>query len=470
LQKKIVEFTNLLRKSGVRVSLAEAIDAFNAVDDLSLEDRGRFRDALRATLVKRSDDIPVYDRLFDLFWSGFHDALREELSQAAAVVGGAVDLDELMDRLREMLENMGDVDLSELARAMLSMDPNLLEQQIRDAAEEVGVDRIQNMLQIGFFSRRMTEQMNLEGAGGQLADLMKQLEESGLDPELLERLAKLARAVQEAVRGSVRRYVEQELDKQNHDYLERFRREQLQEKSFYSLTEEDIRKMREVVARLAQKLKNVISIRRKRQRKGKFDLKSSMRRNLSHGGVPFELIFKQRRKERPKVVILCDISSSVSNVSRFMLQFVYSLQEAFTKIRSFVFVAELGEVTPVFRDSEMYEAIDSALDGGDVINVYTRSNFGYAFHTFWRDHLHTVDSRTTVVVIGDARNNYNDPRAWCLRDIHRKAKNVVWINPESPGAWGFGDSVMDKYLPYCDVAEECRNLRQLSRLVDRLLL
>ena len=227
--------------------------------------------------------------------------------------------------------------------------------------------------------------------------------------------------------------------------------------------------MREVVTRLAQKLKNVITIRRKRQRRGKFDLKASMRRNMSHGGVPFELIFKQRRKERPKVVILCDISSSVSNVSRFMLQFVYSLQEAFTKIRSFVFVAELGEVTAVFRDTEIYDALEQALEGGDVINVYTRSNFGYAFPTFWRAHLHTVDSRTTVVVIGDARNNYNDPRAWCLRDIHRKAKNVVWINPESPGAWGFGDSVMDKYLPYTDVAEECRNLRQLSRLGDRLL-
>jgi uncharacterized protein with von Willebrand factor type A (vWA) domain len=153
-----------------------------------------------------------------------------------------------------------------------------------------------------------------------------------------------------------------------------------------------------------------------------------------------------------------------------MLQFVYSLQEAFTKIRSFVFVAELGDVTQVFHDNEMYEALDLALEGGDVINVYTRSNFGYAFHTFWRDHLHTVDSRTTVVVIGDARNNYNDPRAWCLREIHQKAKNLVWINPESPGAWGFGDSVMDRYLPYCSVAEECRNLKQLSRLVDRLLL
>ncbi len=470
MQKKIVEFTNLLRKAGVRVSLAEAIDAFNAVDELSFADRELFRDALRTTMVKRSDDIPVYDRLFDLYWSGFHDVLREELSQAVAAMGGKLDLDELMERLRDLLQNMDDIDISELARAMLAMDPNLLEQQIRDAAEGVGVDRIQNMLQIGFFSRRMTEQMDLDGAGGQLAELMKRLEEAGMDPDELEQLAKLARALQEALRSSVRRYVEQELDKQNQDYLERFRREQLQEKSFYSLTEEDIRKMREVVTRLAQKLKNVITIRRKRQRRGKFDLKASMRRNMSHGGVPFELIFKQRRKERPKVVILCDISSSVSNVSRFMLQFVYSLQEAFTKIRSFVFVAELGEVTAVFRDNEIYDALEQALEGGDVINVYTRSNFGYAFHTFWRDHLHTVDSRTTVVVIGDARNNYNDPRAWCLRDIHRKAKNVVWINPESPGAWGFGDSVMDKYLPYTDVAEECRNLRQLSRLVDRLLL
>ena len=94
----------------------------------------------------------------------------------------------------------------------------------------------------------------------------------------------------------------------------------------------------------------------------------------------------------------------------------------------------------------------------------------HGFHVFWRDFLSSIDIRTTVVVIGDARNNYNDPRAWCLREIHRKAKNLIWINPEAPGAWGFGDSAMDRYLPYCDVAEECRNLKQLSRMVDRLLL
>ena len=129
-----------------------------------------------------------------------------------------------------------------------------------------------------------------------------------------------------------------------------------------------------------------------------------------------------------------------------------------------------GPDLPVFKDKDVNTAVEKALDGGDVINVYTRSNFGFAFHEFWKNHLAVVDNRTTVLVLGDARNNYNDPKAWCLRDIHNKAKNVVWLNPESPSAWGFGDSVMDRYLPYCDVVEECRNLRQLAKIVDQIVL
>ena len=153
-----------------------------------------------------------------------------------------------------------------------------------------------------------------------------------------------------------------------------------------------------------------------------------------------------------------------------MLQFMYSLQEAFTKIRSYVFVAELGEVTDVFHERDVSTAVEKALDGGDVVNVYTRSNFGFAFHEFWKNHLSSIDNKTTVIILGDARNNYNDARAWCVRDIQNKAKNLVWVNPESPSAWGFGDSVMDRYMPYCDVVEECRNLRQLSKVVDQIIL
>lgn len=471
MQKKIIEFTNLLRKSGVRVSVAESIDAFQALDELSLGDREVFRDALRATMVKRSDDIATFDQLFDLYWSAFYDGLRDAFEEAAGGLEGEVDLEKLMEQMRQGLQDMDGVpDLSELARALLTQDLSQLEQMIREAAEQAGTPRIENMLQIGFFTRRTMEQMGAEGAGQELRDLAQQLREAGMGEAEVEALMGLVDRYLEALRKSVRNFTERELQQRAFDYMEKFRRESLLEKSFYNLSEDEIRQMREVVTRLAQRIKNVLSIRKRRLKRGKLDLHTMLRRNMAHGGVPFERVFKERRKDRPKLVILCDVSSSVANVSRFMLQFMYSLQECFTKIRAFVFVSELGEVTPVFKELDINDAIEKALDGGDVINVYTRSNFGHAFHLFWQNHLAAVDNKTTVLVLGDARNNYNDARAWCLRDIHDKAKNVVWLNPESPSAWGFGDSVMDKYLPAVDVAEECRNLKQLSRIVDRLVL
>jgi uncharacterized protein len=472
VQKKIVEFTNLLRKSGVRVSVAESIDAFLALDELSIADREVFQDALRATMVKRAEDISTFDQLFALYWSSFYDSLRDAFDGAARALEGGVDLEELLRQIQKGLTGMEGMppDLSELAQALLTQDLSKLEQLIREAAEQAGTGRIENMLQLGFFTRRTMEQLDAEGAAGQLRELARRLRESGMPDAQVEALLDLIEKFQEALRKAVRNHTERQLQQQNFDYMERFRRESLLEKSFYNLTEEEVQRMREVVNRLAQRIKNVLSIRRRRLKRGKLDLHTMLRRNMAHGGVPFERVFKERRKDRPKLVILCDVSSSVANVSRFMLQFVYSLQECFTKIRSFVFVSELGEVTQLFKDEDINTAIEKALDGGDVINVYTRSNFGYAFHYFWRNFLSAVDNKTTVLVLGDARNNYNDPRAWCLREVQNKAKNVVWLNPESPSAWGFGDSVMDRYLPHTDIAEECRNLRQLSKIVDRLVL
>ena len=473
MQKKILEFTNILRKSGIRVSTAEALDSFQALDELSVEDREIFKDALRSTMVKRGEEVETYDQLFDLFWSGFYDNLRESFDQAAGGLPEGMDLEQLLQQIMQQLQQMdpnGEMDLGDLARALLTADLTQLENMIREAAEQAGTERIENFLQVGFFSRRTLEQMGAEGATDELRSLAEMLEQAGMSPEQIQALRDLIDGLQEAMRRSVRAFTERELQKQNHDYMEKFRRETLLEKSFYHLTEEEIRKMREVVERLAQRVKNILSVRKRRLKRGKLDLHQTLRRNMSHGAIPFELIFKQRKKDRPKLVILTDVSSSVANVSRFMLQFVYTLQEAFTKIRAFVFVAELGEVTPLFQEKDISQAIEDALEGGDVINVYTRSNFGYAFHHFWQNHLSAIDNKTTVLILGDARNNYNDPRAWCLRDIHQKAKNVVWLNPENPSAWGFGDSVMDKYLPYTDVAEEVRNLRQLSKVVDTLLL
>jgi hypothetical protein len=382
-----------------------------------------------------------------------------------------IDLEQLLAQIAEMMKNMdGDLDLGELAQAMLTQNLSDLENLIRQAAEQAGTQRIENMLQVGFFSRRTTEQLGMEGAAQELEGLAERMRAQGMGEEAIAQMQELIRKLMETVRRTVRNFTERELQQQNHNYMEKFRREMLTEKSFYHLTEDEILRMREVVTRLAQRIKNILSIRKKRLKRGKLDLHQTLRRNMARGGIPFEVIFKTRRKDRPKLVIMCDVSSSVANVSRFMLQFMYSLQEAFTKIRCYVFVAELGEVTDVFKDADVSSAVERALDGGDVINVYTRSNFGFAFHEFWKNHLSSIDNKTTVIILGDARNNYNDARAWCVRDIQNKAKNLVWLNPESPSAWGFGDSVMDRYMPYCDVVEECRNLRQLSKVVDQIVL
>jgi len=472
MQKKIIEFTNLLRKSGIRVSVAEGIDAFNALDELSLDDREVFQDALRSSMVKRGDEIPTFDELFNLFWSGFYDNLKGAFGDMEGDLSEmGIDLEQLLSQLAEMMENMdGDLDMSELAQALLTQDLSQLENMIRAAADEAGSERIENMLQVGFFSRRTTEQLGLEGAQQDLENLVERMKAMGMGDEQIQQMQDLIRKLMETVRRSVRNFTERELQQQNHNYMEKFRREMLTEKSFYHLTEEEILKMREVVTRLAQRIKNILSIRKKRLKRGKLDLHQTLRRNMARGGIPFEVVYKTRRKDRPKLVIMCDVSSSVANVSRFMLQFMYSLQEAFTKIRCYVFVAELGEVTDVFHDGDVNSAVEKALDGGDVINVYTRSNFGFAFHEFWKNHLAAIDNKTTVIILGDARNNYNDAKAWCIRDIQNKAKNLVWLNPESPSAWGFGDSVMDRYMPYCDIVEECRNLRQLSKIVDQIVL
>jgi uncharacterized protein with von Willebrand factor type A (vWA) domain len=151
-----------------------------------------------------------------------------------------------------------------------------------------------------------------------------------------------------------------------------------------------------------------------------------------------------------------------------MLQFVYSLQDLYSKVRSFIFVAEIGEVTQLFEENDINQAIDLALRG-DVINVFAHSDFGRAFKSFHRDHLPAINRRTTVIVLGDARNNYNLAHEWALRDIQAKAKQVLWLNPENRTTWGFGDSEMDRYLPFCNLVEECRNLNQLYRVVDRLV-
>jgi uncharacterized protein len=466
MDAKVVEFTALLRRNGVRVSLAETMDAFQALCAVGLGDRDTVRAALRATAVKRAVDVPTFDRLFDLYFSGLGEIIREATAATQAAIGlDEEDFARFLEQLEKLLQERG-IDLSPLAQALLRADAGRLEQLLRDAAREARLDEIEHGFQEGRFTHAMAAALGLGDLGAELDRLRRDL--SGAAPDVARRLdeylARRLRDLQDLMKAMVR----QELDRQDVQRQDRQGLQNLAEKSFFYLTEDEIRRMEEAVTKLAQRLKNVVAVRRRRAKRGRFDSSETLRHNLQYGGVPFRIVFDHKRKDKPQVMVLCDVSDSVRNVSRFMLQFVYALQDLYSKVRSFIFVADIGEVTQLFAEYDANQALEAALHG-NLINVYAHSDFGRAFRGFHRDHLAAVNKRTTVIILGDARNNYNLPHEWVLKDVQQRAKQVIWLNPENRMTWGFGDSEMDRYAPYCTIVEECRNLNQLYRVIDRLV-
>jgi len=468
MDRKITAFTRLLRENGLRVSIAEELDAFRSLQCVGLAERDVTRAALRSAMVKRPADIPTYDELFDLFFSGLGAVIREAtLATREALSLAEGDIDLVMEQIGELLRD-ADLDLSELALALLRDDRVTLQRMLEEAARRSHVAEIRQAFQEGRYSHQMAEHLGLGRVSAELEALESALTGRGIPRATAEMLARFLHRRRRDLADMLKRTVRLELQKHDASLRKSARVQALAEKSFYYLSEAEIQCMKEAVAKLARRLRNVVVIRRRRAKRGKFDIKRTLRQNLQFGGVPFRVRFDRRVRDKPKVVVLCDVSDSVRNVSRFMLQFVYSLQDLYSRVRSYIFVSEVGEITRLFEENEINRALDMAL-AGDIINVYTHSDFGRAFRIFRRDHLRAVDKRTTVIILGDGRNNYNAPHEWVLKTIRSRAKQLIWLNPESRLTWGFGDSEMDRYGLFCDVVEECRNLNQLYRVVDRLV-
>lgn len=468
MEQKILGFIELLRHNGVRVSLTEDLDSLRAATTVGLCNPVDFREALRATLVKRHVDEPTFETLFNLYFLGIGADLAQQLAAAESALGlTPAELQELLDVFGESLQQLG-ISLSELARQLLTADLGRLEQLLRQAAHEVGLHAIERPFQEGRYAHMLAQTLGLSSVAAELDELKRRLAAAALPSEQLEKLQKLIDMRLQDLTRAIKRLVRQELEKKEPSLREKEGIDRLGEKSFYYLTEDEIRQMKEAVTKLAERLKNIVAVKRKRSKRGRFDIKDTLRKNLQYGGVPFRLEFDRRVKDKPQVMVLCDISDSVRNVSRFMLQFVYTLQDLYSRVRSFVFVSDLGEVTRLFEEQDIHTAIEQALSG-QVVNVFAHSDFGRAFRIFHRDYLPAVNKKTTVIILGDARNNYNLPHEWTLKDIRQRAKQLIWLNPENRLTWGFGDSEMDRYLVYCDVVEECRNLNQLYRVIDRIV-
>jgi uncharacterized protein with von Willebrand factor type A (vWA) domain len=464
MEARVIEFANVLRRNGIRVSLSENMDAFRALGLLGVADPLLFRNALRTTLVKRAGDVKPFEELFDSFFLGIGqalDALDRKIMEELGLT--PEQFQEMLEQIQKWLKEMTG-DLSELTQALLQNNRSELERMLREAMEqEMQSGESQNLRHTPY--TRLTMRLQLDRVQSEIERFKAMLQMLGENGEDLRNVLRYLDERMRDLNRLLRELIQQEQRKQGVEPRDSSQRSALADKSFSFYTEEDIRRMNDAVARLAQRLKNRLSVRRRKAVRGRFNVKQTLRKNLQYGGVPFQIQLDQRKKTKPQVMILCDISDSVLNASRFMLQFVYSVQDLYSKVRSFVFVAEIGEVTKLFEEHDISTAVETALKG-DVIDVFSHSNFGRAFEQFHRNFFSAVNTKTTVLVIGDGRNNYNRPNDWVLREIRRKAKQLIWLNPESRMTWGIGDSEMPRYAPHCHVAEECRSINQLYKIVD----
>ncbi|HZS33944.1 MAG TPA: VWA domain-containing protein [Methylomirabilota bacterium] len=461
MDERILEFIGDLRRADVRVGTTEALDALQAAAAIGLDDREDFRHALAATLVKETRDLATFDRLFDLY---FFD-LKGLGAEAARALGRE---DPWARALLERLLAEADLDLDPLTDMLLLADPASLELAVRRGGRNVGLERLFYFLQVGYFTRRIWDQFPWQEIEGDLDALLRAAEAQGLDPGALARLRTYMELRLEAFRRMVRQHVERELARRGPGSTERLQRELLADKPLFTLSADEVAQMRAVVARLARRIKDALALRRRREQEGKLDTHRTLRASLPYGGVPVDLRWRRRHRDKPRLVTLCDVSDSVRNASRFMLQLVWNLQECFSKVQSFVFVSEIAEVSDAFRTLPVERAVEYAL-GSAPVDYHSRSDFGFAFARFCRESLDRLDRKTTLLVLGDARNNYNDPQAWALRLMRERVKGIIWLNPEGQWGWGVGDSVMPVYAPHCDLVRECRTLAQLAEVVDGLI-
>lgn len=459
MEERVLDFINGLRGRGVSVSTAESIDAMGAISVVGMEDPGLFKAALKAAVVKRNRDNPVFEELFPLYFYGLEGSGESERLD-----------DELLARLEEQMRSFAQgSEMNAMLPLLLMGRSGEWETLIRMAAGEVGTGQLATRMQVGMYTRRIFDVFEWEEMEGELQELLEHLREEGWEEEDLQRVEEAFFANRDALRKQVRRYVEREQARNADKVPSTERVERLMNRPLSGLDEFELQQMRKAVDILARKLRNKINLREKQLKRGKLDVRATLRKNMQHGGVPFELKLKHKRMEKAEVMVLCDISSSVARVSQFMLQFVYTIQDCLAKVRSFVFVDEPGEVTDFFRDEDIQKGVRRALSEAEI-SYNARSDFGEVFTMFCDQYLQDVGYRTYIIIIGDARNNYNDPCIHALERMRDRSKGIIWLNPETKPFWDTGDSVMGDYIPFCKEARVCRTLKDLEDAVSSLLL
>jgi hypothetical protein len=342
----------------------------------------------------------------------------------------------------------------------------LSQEELQRLGQMVGLQRVDDMRYKEWLSQRMLRALKFDEVQKALKEMMELMQQMGMSKERMQQMRELIQGNQKALQEQVQRFAGQQIAENMSEQPPEGSADDLMDRPFSALSDREMDKLRHEVRRLANRLRSRIALRQKRAKSGQLDAKATIRSSLRSGGVPFEIKHRDHRL-KPKLVVVCDISTSMRHCSELMLSLVHALQDMVTKAHAFAFIDHLEYITPDFVGREANEAIQQVLVR--MPPGYYSTDLGFALEGFAHDYLDTVDGRTTLILVGDGRNNYNNPRLEIFQEMARRARRTIWINPEPPMMWGSGDSDMLKYAPLCSSVVVASTLNELSSAVDQLL-
>ena len=466
---QLLAFIKFLRGRDIPVSPADTLDAVQAASLLGYDDRTTLRDGLAAVLAKSSVEELTYREAFDLFFTTPQN--RSDTTTGAEEISppteSAVAETEPSDgsagqSLEDLLQGnatqidpaLAQLSASQLMQALQAGDESALSLAIESAANAAQVDQIRMFTQRGQFTRRLLDALG-ETA---LRDAAIALEKD--QPRAFGEVQALRDNLRQRARDRVERAYLVHAAGDTEDFLD----DALSEVRLANISPHQMARMRRLIDRMARKLASRHGRRRRRTRRGQLNVPATLRASAATDGVPFTTHWRQIRKKKPQVMAICDVSGSVAAYAKFLLMFLYAVQDVLPRTRSFAFSSALGEVTDWFDAFPVEEAVTR------VNRTYGgATDYAQAFNDFTTLALQDVNKATTVIILGDARNNHSDPRLDLLAEIKARCKRLIWLNPEPRVGWGSGDSAMLPVINHCHIATECNNLRQLERIVDKLL-
>ena len=499
----INDFVQVLREHRVRVSPAESIDAMRALEQVGLGERSVVRDTLRTTLIKNLDDTQTFDRLFDLYFDlqdttekpparpRLHDhdhggkpgqlQLGEEAEgETAQGDDHSHDDDEPVDLRRFFGEDRmspsenihQDPDRMRLSvfsqQLILNRKQGPLNKALERLTHQLKMRRVRGMFNPGRLAPHTGgQELPIDVSAVELEHLVDHLHELEVDEDLIRQIEAQSDDILAGLAEMIKRMLERQKNLQNKE-LEALDPNQRSLLKLSDFSPAEQREMEGAIRRLARQIHGAKTRRLKRDRTGRISVAHTLRNNVRYEGIPFDPVLRRHREQKPRVTLLCDISLSTRNLARFWLHLVYQMQNLFSKVRTFVFVADVAEVTQLFEEHPMRRAVETIFGGG-LIDADVNSDFGKAAERFRNEYLPTINHRTTVVILGDGRNNGKDPNPRALEEIAQHAKQLIWMTPEPKWGWNLGSCDMPLYEPICNRVEVVRTVDQLASVAEELV-